>query len=263
MLSKPYERSNESLRLDWWVSHVNVPDLIWRSLIADAALEPVDVVLYSLVWSGRPRGLAELATQAGIYRRTVARSCARLTERGWLTVLRSANSRLAVPLVRREIQEAMIKQLLNELGMAPHKCEFLMRKYLDWRLVSTNYIDNARPGVLTSPITGERLELDRLYLDAAVGFEFNGPQHYGQTKLYHDPKSLKEQQTRDILKKGLSVNSQITLVIVTVDQLHPSVLDTLIPPTLERRAVETEGPYYCALVDLSMSAAAEARSWTR
>ncbi len=138
-----------------------------------------------------------------------------------------------------------------------------MGRFLDWRVVSQDYIDNARPRAFTNPITGERLELDRLYLDSSVGFEFNGPQHYMQTDKFADEESLKQQQNRDILKKGLSIDAKVTLVVVTVDQLHPSILETLIPPHLERRPIDTDGPYYRAFVDLSIQLVARARSWKK
>lgn len=156
----------------------------------------------------------------------------------------------------------MAGQLVEESRIAAYKGEFLMRRYLDWCLVSSRYIDNARPAALISPITRERLELDRLYLDEAVGFEFNGPQHYRQTDVFNSREALRDQQTRDILKKGLSLEAHITLVTVTADQLHPDILETLIPPQLKRRPVDKHGPYYQAFVSLSVGYAGEVRSWS-
>jgi hypothetical protein len=144
--------------------------------------------------------------------------------------------------------------------MVPYMGEFLMRSCLDWRIASARYIDNARSVKSTNPSTGERLESDRLYLDG-VGFEFNGPQHYQETKLFASEKAFRERRTRDLIKLGLSVETQIPIVVVTVDQLHPAVLYTLIPASLPRRPIDTEGSYFRAFVQLCAEYVVEARKW--
>jgi hypothetical protein len=57
------------------------------------------------------------------------------------------------------------------------------------------------------------------------------------------------------------VEKRVPIVVVTVDQLHPAVLDTLIPVSLARRPIDTQGPYFKALVQLYSEYAEEARKW--
>lgn len=134
--------------------------------------------------------------------------------------------------------------------MANYKGEFLMRRFLDLRVADEDFVDNARPNQFTNPETRERLECDRLYVRAGVAFEFNGPQHFQQTEMYSDERAFKQRRTRDILKKGLSLEANVILVTVTASELYPAALDALIPARLKRRPLDTEGPVYRALVDL-------------
>jgi hypothetical protein len=74
-------------------------------------------------------------------------------------------------------------------------------------------------------------------------------------------KAFRERRTRDLIKLGLSVETQIPIVVVTVDQLHPAVLDTLIPASLPPRPIDTEGSYFRAFVQLCAEYVVEARRW--
>jgi hypothetical protein len=152
----------------------------------------------------------------------------------------------------------MALRLREEYDMAVYRGEFLMRKYLDFRVATNDFIDNARPAFLTNPLTGERLEYDRYYL-AGVAFEFNGSQHYERTRLYEDGKSLKERRARDAIKKGLSMDARVIIVVITAEQLHPTILEGLIPGILPRRTIDTGGAYYQALADLCVRYLAETR----
>jgi len=236
--------------------------LLWRAIQADEALSPVDWAVYLVAWGDCPGSMVDLADRARVSRNTARRSCARLAGRGWLKTVSKGSSKVPTALVPEYCQAEMARRLLEESRIAAYKGEFLMRRYLDWCLVSNRYIDNARPAALISPITQERLELDRLYLDEAVGFEYNGPQHYRQTDMFNSPKAIKDQQTRDILKKGLSLKANITLVIITADQLHPDILEIMVPPQLKRRPVDKHGPYYQAFASLSVNFTGEVRSWS-
>jgi len=153
----------------------------------------------------------------------------------------------------------MARMLEEAYGMAANRGEFLMKRYLDLRIASDEYVDNAHPGFLVNPGTGELLEYDRLYLQG-VAFEFDGPQHYTPTRRFPDERDLRRTQSRDLIKAGISHRANVKLVKVTAEQLHPDILENLIPDSLPRRPVDTQGLYYQTLVGLCLAYAAKARS---
>lgn len=111
-------------------------------------------------------------------------------------------------------QAEMAKDLDAAYSIVANRGEFLMRTYLDLRICDDRYVDHARPPFLTNPITQEPLEYDRYYL-CGVAFEFNGPQHYRTTTRFADTETIRANQARDLIKKGLSQDSRVTLITIT------------------------------------------------
>ncbi len=147
-------------------------------------------------------------------------------------------------------QQKLAAQLEADYSDAANRGEFLMKKYLDMRVRLDCFIDNSRPGFLISPLTDEALELDRHYCRHNVAFEFNGPQHWELTDRYPGEQELRETKARDAIKRGLCQARGITLITITAEQLHPDILETLIPPHLPRRPLDKQGSYYRKLVEL-------------
>jgi hypothetical protein len=87
-----------------------------------------------------------------------------------------------------------------------------MKELLSLLVDSNEFEDNARPGFLINPKTGERLELDRYYTNVAA-FEYNGASHFGTTEQATD------QQTRDLVKVGICALRQIPVVIIHSEDL--------------------------------------------
>ena len=118
----------------------------------------------------------------------------------------------------REEKARQIGQLETDIKAAPNKGEALMRKVLDLVIPDTEFIDNYRPEFLKNPMTGQCLEYDRYY-KLGVAFEFNGPQHYGPTEKYPDRRDAAALRTRDLVKRGLSAENGITLIVVRAADL--------------------------------------------
>jgi hypothetical protein len=57
------------------------------------------------------------------------------------------------------------------------------------------------------------------YYKVGVAFEFNGPQHYGPTEKYPDQRDATALRTRDLVKRGLSAENGITLIVVRATEL--------------------------------------------
>lgn len=153
-----------------------------------------------------------------------------LTAAGWLRVQRGKGHESSVYelLNPHEVTEQdAIERVRIRLQRESFKGEALMREYLNLLVASDDFQDNARPGFLAHPLTGERLEYDRWY-PVGVAFEFQGPQHYGPTELYPDPDEARRRQERDLVKEGLSTRAGVKLVLVhatdlTLDRMRKKV----------------------------------------
>lgn len=114
---------------------------------------------------------------------------------------------------RREVAAAQ-----RRLEKARFRGEALMREYLSLIVNSDEFQDDATPGFLVNPTTGEKIQFDRFY-PPDVSFEFNGPQHYSPTALYPDEEAFKKQRARDLIKIGLCKERNIKLEIVRAPDL--------------------------------------------
>lgn len=206
--------------------------------------------LYLIALTVQPRSIAEVARAAGMDRAQASRLCSELVRAGWMRMVANGRKRVPVPVVPDDLQKQCVQRLTKMLAMAPQKGEFLMKRWLDLLVASDDLIENARPGLLANPLTGEPLEFDRYYLEGVAfefTFEFNGRQHYGPTAAYTKEEAFKDQRARDLLKKGLSQEMGIVLVEVTSEDLSLENMEKKIPAVLQRNMVDREGLYLKAL----------------
>jgi hypothetical protein len=160
-------------------------------------------------------------------------------------------------LIPYEHQAKMAEHLETVCRLVRNKGEFLMKRYLDLRVCSDEYVENARLEFLVNPTTDEPLEYDRYYL-SRVAFEFNGTQHYITTQAHPDEKALKELKARDLIKKALSDKAGVKLIAVTAEDLPPDALDKLLPDDLPLGPLDKDGPYFKALVRICTAYASKA-----
>lgn len=108
---------------------------------------------------------------------TLKRAVADLVSGRWIRITQASRRRpieftLGSPeLVRSRAEASGAEKRLNRARFGG---EAIMQEYLSLLIDSDQFTDNARPGFLVSPLTGERLELDRFYPQAKVAFEFHG-----------------------------------------------------------------------------------------
>jgi hypothetical protein len=178
-----------------------------------------------------------------------------------MSLVKTGNRIRPIALVPYQYQVKMAQDLEAVYGLVRNKGEFLMKRYLDLRINSDEFVDNARPEFLVNPMTDEPLEYDRYYM-SRVAFEFNGPQHHGTTEAYPDEKALKEAKARDLFKKALSDKTGVKLITVTAEDLRPDVLGKLIPDDLPLNPIDEAGPHFKALVRICMAYAAKAARQT-
>lgn len=139
-----------------------------------------------------------------------------LSAHGWLEASRRSQMspiqyKLLNPVLSR--REAEISLMLQRLNEAKNFEEALMQAYLSLLVNCDEFEDNARPGFLVNPSSGERMEFDRYY-PPKVAFEYNGQQHYRTTALVPEEAKVRNQKMRDLLKAGICSNRGITLVVV-------------------------------------------------
>lgn len=100
--------------------------------------------------------------------------------------------------------------------------EAIMQEYLSLLIDSDQYEDNVKLGLLTNPMTGERMEFDRFYRPS-VAFEFQGPQHFGNTDEF-SRREVADQMGRDLMKRGICARDGITLIEIRREDLSLKVM---------------------------------------
>lgn len=186
---------------------------------------------------------AQVAYDTSLNTVTVRRAFDELARSGWL-VRTQANQRAPVrfalcnPVAQR--QEAKVAAARRRIERARFKGEALMREYLTCIVDSEEFSDDAAPGFLVNPDSGERMQFDRYY-PPRVAFEFNGPQHYEATDLY-GPEDVVRQRMRDLIKIGICVERGIDLVILHADDLSYEKILTKAAPLLPVRTFSSDDP---------------------
>lgn len=191
-------------------------------LMADRTIRPQAKLLYALLQTLPGRFThGDLARQAGISTVTTRHSIRDLLQAGWIrTTQASKQSPIRFSLLNpdRDRITTEIAHMEVRLQEAEYKGELIMKEYLSLLVDSDDYEDNARPGFLVNPLTGELMELDRYY-SGLVGFEYNGEQHERPTKRFPDPAKVAMQQARDLMKEALCARRGIKVVVITAADL--------------------------------------------
>lgn len=166
-----------------------------------------------------------------------------LQQAGWLAVQRGAGGRVYKPLdPHLALRRAVLERLIAHIRRRAFVGEALMQAMLTECIADQAYQDNARPRAITNPLTGEPLEFDRLYHNANIAVEFNGPQHYRATALFPDPEKVFDQQARDLIKDAQARRHGIKLVTIDPPELSFAKLQAKLRPLLPTRELRREDP---------------------
>ena len=163
---------------------------------------------------------ASLCAFTGWSRNTLKKAMRQLEGAGWVRlVLPRAGGhisfKLGTPEARRA--EAEAGRAFMRIRRAQFEGEAIMQEYLSLLIDSTDYVDNIRPGWLINPLTGERLELDRLY-GRKVAFEYQGDQHF-QASAAFTKEEVDAQKLRDYIKAGICLHEGVRLILVLPEDL--------------------------------------------
>lgn len=243
-------------------------------LVQDTTVLPEAKVLYALLDvaspnppSGLSRLQAQLAQAAGLDSiNTVRKYMDHLGEAGWLqrrqvrATRRLSYFRHDAHLTMRRWLAGKVKQRINRQH---YKGEAIMKEMLTALIPDVQFEDNARPGYIVNPNTQERLEVDRLYVNQGVGFEFNGPQHYSPTTKFPDPDLVQTQQTRDLVKTALLAKWNMRLITLHPEDLEFCRLQARLRGHLPTRVLRTEDPVIQHLTKRAARYRRRARQWNR
>lgn len=169
---------------------------------------------------------------------TLQAHCGRLAKAGWLRLERRSGHDANAYVVldpHRAAREAELERVKIRLEREAYKGEAVMKELANVQVASNRFQDNARPGFLVNPLTGERLEFDRWYTEGlvpgeGVALEFQGRQHYEPTEAFPDPEKQRQQRARDLIKLALAREHGVRVVLI-----HPEDL------TFERLRAKLEG----------------------
>lgn len=194
-------------------------------------------------------------------RTTLKRAVAELRDTNWLQTTQSRRLSplrfwLGSPELRRSQAAAALAK--RHLGRAQYGGEAIMQEYLSLLVASDQFTDNARPGFLVNPQTGERLELDRFY-QPRLAFEFNGAQHYRATGRFTQAEA-DAQHFRDLIKAGICLYRGIHLVIIHPEDLSLQGMIRKIGSSAPLRDLAGQEPLIDLLETASISYLAAARS---
>ena len=187
---------------------------------------------------------AELSSLAGMSRNTAKQAISELEGKGWLRCSRGSklspvHFTLINPVEQRRTDEVTAAR--ERLQRAEFFGEALMREFLSLLVDSDEYEDNATPGFLINPLTGEEMQYDRYY-PPSVAFEFNGPQHSGPTARFPSAEEARLQQARDYMKKGIGSDRGIRLVVIQPADLSLATMQKKVAGLLPLRRLAEHEP---------------------
>lgn len=203
----------------------------------------------------------ELSGLTGVSLNTIKSAARELAHHGWLAIsqrnrLSPVHFTLRNPVAER--REGEVAGASRRLEASPFVGEALMREYLSLLIDSDEYDDNASPGYLVNPLTGEEMQFDRYY-PPHVAFEYNGPQHYAPTDRYASEVDVRKQQARDYIKLGISSARGIQLVVVHAADLSLAAMRAKVEGLLPLRDLHGHAPLIGYLESVSRSYRRKAR----
>lgn len=189
--------------------------------------------------------IAQLSETTGHTLATIRYAIQELCEYAWLEIAQ-ANKFEPIHFTLRNpvaaLREQDVARAQERLDLLKHKGEALMREFLSLIIDSNEFEDNATPGFLINPYTGEEMQFDRYYPWAGVAFEFNGSQHYRKTAIHSSESKQRRQEGRDLMKIGICVRRGITLVVVHGEDLSLNRMREKVPTCLPLRELDGHQP---------------------
>jgi len=221
------------LKFPWTDDFLRLPsiDATSKCLYLTACLEPLS--------------LSELTRMTHLSRNHVKAKVRDLVNTGWLALRQQGRRTLVLPTAPDPVQVKHGERLKIVISMALYRGEAQMKVLLDVIIVSRDFIDNARPDFLKSPISTFNLEVDRLYPKVA-GYEYDGVQHSKPVAKFGGQAKYDTTRINDLIKSGMIVEANIQLIHVVKADLTIEGMQRLIPASQKTWPL-VEGPYLQAV----------------
>ncbi|MGI6643587.1 MAG: MarR family transcriptional regulator [Bacillota bacterium] len=214
--------------------------ILYPDIVLEPKLRLTAKAIYMAILVRPNLSISELGELLHAHRETVSIHVRALKDAGWVVY---TEGRRLCPTEPPEVRKRKACWFKQVLPMKPFIGEFLSFSWLDELIPCLDYVDHARPSLLTNPVTGQPMEYDRFYPRYRKAFENQGLQHFGPTYKYPDPKQAKEQRLRDWAKLGMSHWNDIELVTITWRDLSLRGMSNKIPKDLPRRPINPKDPY--------------------
>lgn len=234
------------------------------ALLAEPQVGARAKLLYGLLQAAPHKGqftYPSLSQSTGLGPNTLKRAVKQLVDAGWLQVkqanrLSKMEFTLGSPQQFQSHEEVAAAQ--RRLNRATNVGEAIMHEYLSLLIDSQQFTENARPGFLVNPLTGERLELDRYY-PPNLAFEFHGAQHYGASTRFSQAEA-ETQRLRDLIKAGLCLYEGINLILIHNADLSLQGMSAKVGQRLPLRNLADHEPLIELLERASLSYQAVAKA---
>jgi len=200
-----------------------VPTLFLRDipheLLDSSSLTVPARFIYVSLWGSPGRSMRGLSAVTGYHHHAVKVHCDLLQKAGWADMQRKRTGYVVFATIPREVQERLATEFLAFLDTCAYVGESVTRAWRDVLVADHGFVDNFRPDFLRNPRTGQAMEYDMYEPQRRLAIEYNGPQHYGPTLMFPDPREYQEQRTRDLVKQGLSAEHGIRLITIEARDL--------------------------------------------
>ena len=183
------------------------------------------------------------AERMGVSYYTARRAAMRLVDFGWAEEVPAYRVTHIAPTLPLEVEQRAAEMLASMREKYQPVGEFLLKCILCLLIPDRNYHDNVRlPSMVDGKGSG-RFELDRLYDDLNLAFEYQGRQHFqtgGPLKITNE--ELEKQMNRDQIKAALCAKEGIHLFWFTIDDLSISRVRERLQDTVPLRPIRENRP---------------------
>lgn len=194
---------------------------------------------------GASFGYTWLQNMTGYTQPSISKYLRQLRAAGWLTGSASRNNRFVEFHLKahnpvKAQRQAEIAELERGVAVARRRkgysvAQYALARMVKLRLAQGTVVENAELTGLGNPKTGGQMHYDILIPEYKVALEFQGPQHFGPTERFPDAEAYQEQRTRDLIKRGLSLEQGTTLLVITTADLRFDRIDKLLAPYVPLR----------------------------
>lgn len=235
--------------MGWGALHNLLNRELPKRIFRDERLRPMSRLVYLGMRTVRKTHIAGYARALGMPDQTVRDAVKDLRAHGWVYGYRDSATgfEIIVPWMPRDIEAELARRIERLAQTMPNWGEGLMKMMLSLIVDDDDFVDNHRFDWASSGQGDGAFEFDRMYEEAKVGCEFQGPQHYQVVQFRNGPSDLVKQQARDRAKALACERHGITLVEIPDVELSYETLVAKLEGLLPLIQPLRDGPLFMAI----------------